>query len=273
MKKIAMIIMDVDGTLLNNQHQISNQTKQVLNQALQQKIPITLASGRDIVSISKIGRKLNLQDYSNNHYITLNGLKTFDIEGNLISGFNGIDYEEAINISNYCKNNQLDLVYCFNRTMYTIQNGQSGYIDYHLKTMERHFVDEFNQIPKELFAGLDKVAIIQNENIINQNMEQLKNSFKDLNISRVEPYWVEMTPKGVDKGTALQKLTKDLNIDLNQCIAFGNAENDIAMLQCVGHGVAMGNAFENVKSQVQYECLSNDEDGIGKYLINQLTSI
>ena len=75
-------------------------------------------------------------------------------------------------------------------------------------------------------------------------------------------FYYEFTALGVDKGKALAMAMEKLGIKPEECIAFGDAENDISMLKFAGIGVAMGNASDNVKNQSNYVTLDNDSDGI-----------
>lgn len=71
---------------------------------------------------------------------------------------------------------------------------------------------------------------------------------------------------GIDKGSALRWLCERKGINRNQVIAFGDNYNDIEMLEYAGVGVAVENAEEEVKLKADYICLSNDNDGVGKFL-------
>ena len=83
-------------------------------------------------------------------------------------------------------------------------------------------------------------------------------------------HYLEVMNKDVNKGEALKKLFLMEGINIDKVIAFGDAWNDLEMLQIVGHGVAMGNAEEELKTLVGRSCGTNDEDGIGEYLEKQL---
>ncbi len=71
-----------------------------------------------------------------------------------------------------------------------------------------------------------------------------------------------MTAKGVNKGAALDNLCKAINFTPDEIMSFGDADNDIEMLQFSGCGIAMANASEECKRAAKYETLSNAQDGI-----------
>lgn len=77
---------------------------------------------------------------------------------------------------------------------------------------------------------------------------------------------MECGPKGCNKGEALSWLCGYLNVPKEESICFGDAHNDLEMLQAAGYSVAMGNAFDSVKEIAAHTTLSNDEDGIAYFL-------
>ena len=66
----------------------------------------------------------------------------------------------------------------------------------------------------------------------------------------------------------MKQLTKHLNINLNECVAFGDGGNDRTILQTAGIGIAMGNANEDIKATADYITTSVDEDGIRNAFIH-----
>lgn len=83
----------------------------------------------------------------------------------------------------------------------------------------------------------------------------------DLSITRTHIWLVEATAPGVDKGSALRKLCRLLDVDPKRVLAIGDSENDIPMMQAAGFAIAMGNANEHVKAVADWIAPSIDEDG------------
>jgi Cof subfamily protein (haloacid dehalogenase superfamily) len=82
-----------------------------------------------------------------------------------------------------------------------------------------------------------------------------------LSVIRTHIWLVEATAPGVDKGSALRKLCKILDVDPQRVLAIGDSENDIPMLQAAGFAIAMGNATESLKAVADWIAPSIDEDG------------
>ena len=74
--------------------------------------------------------------------------------------------------------------------------------------------------------------------------------------------FLEFLDKTVNKGTGVKLLAEKLNIRQDEIICIGDAENDIHMIEFAGLGVAMGNAFDNVKRAADFITKTNEEDGV-----------
>ena len=84
----------------------------------------------------------------------------------------------------------------------------------------------------------------------------------DLNVFRSEPYFIEITVKGVDKAESIARLLEHIDMKREQCICCGDGFNDKTMVEYAGVGVAMGNAQQVVKDVADYVTASCDEDGL-----------
>jgi Cof subfamily protein (haloacid dehalogenase superfamily) len=84
---------------------------------------------------------------------------------------------------------------------------------------------------------------------------------------------ITITAKDADKGTALQRACNHLQIETNQVIAFGDADNDIAMFKLAGQSVAMGQADDTVKGAASFITGPNDADGVAEFIETKLLSI
>ncbi len=96
-----------------------------------------------------------------------------------------------------------------------------------------------------------------------QAWQELK-QFDSLELVGSLKYNIEINAAGVNKGKGLLELGEILGISREEIMAFGDGDNDIAMLREVGFGVAMQNADEEVKAVADYVTGSNDEDGVAK---------
>ena len=97
-----------------------------------------------------------------------------------------------------------------------------------------------------------------------KNFDGIKAALSDYDVLLVGPDWLEIMPKHVSKASALWKICGRLGISMNEVMAFGDAQNDLKMLQQVGIGVAMGNAMDEAKYAATVITDTNMNNGIGK---------
>ncbi|WP_448324162.1 HAD-IIB family hydrolase, partial [Streptomyces sp. DSM 41493] len=91
-------------------------------------------------------------------------------------------------------------------------------------------------------------------------------------IMKSSPYYLEILDKRVNKGEGVKALAEKLGIPRENVMTLGDQENDIAMLEYAGIGVAMGNALDSVKAVSQFVTKTNLEDGVAyaveKFVLN-----
>ena len=114
---------------------------------------------------------------------------------------------------------------------------------------------------------LNKCLGTANPEIAPQIVEKYNEKFGDiLNIGRSEPFFIEITPKGIDKAASLERLCQIMGSSRENMIACGDGFNDISMIEYAGTGVAMANARKEVKDVADYITSSNDDDGVAKVI-------
>ena len=229
--KYKLLVLDVDGTLLNNQKEISPRTLAALLKVQQMGVHIVLASGRPTNGVMPIAEKLEL-----NHY------------GGYILSYNG---GQIINVQTYHK----DFILTDKPdNKYVIQEAN-------LNKMQIVGVDNFAEAVdfppcKCMLASDDEEALIGLENHWKKRLDGVLDAF------RSEPYFLEVVPQFIDKGNTLGVLMTKLSVSPEEVIAIGDGVCDVTMLQLAGVGIAMGNAEDSVKACVDKTTLTNEEEGV-----------
>ncbi len=85
-------------------------------------------------------------------------------------------------------------------------------------------------------------------------------------IAKSLPYYLEMAAPGVSKATGAQHVCDLLAIDVRDCIAFGDGENDLELLDWAGYGVAVGGGFGPLLERADHVSAPLDEDGVPRLL-------
>lgn len=260
-KPIKVIISDLDGTLLNAEHTISDYSKKVVRQLAEHDIRFIIATGRHLRDASKIKEKLGVNAY----LITSNGATVADEAGNLIyqasipsevvKDILSIEVEEGVYKNLYQGDHWLmeenDKVFD--------EYYQEGDFAFTLCRFEDRYGHPTNKIffTTKDYRKLEEVAKIVSEK---------HGDIVDLTFSM--PECLEIMPKGVNKGAAILETLNLLGVSKDHVIAFGDGMNDVEMLQVVGKGYLMGNATPKlVESLPKHEMIGkNSEDGVARHI-------
>ncbi|MCI7239359.1 MAG: HAD-IIB family hydrolase, partial [Anaerococcus sp.] len=122
-------------------------------------------------------------------------------------------------------------------------------------------------LSKSIDFGVNKILFSKAPHIMETQSKIFIDKYKDLvNPIRSMPQFLDIMPKGINKGRSLIEIADYYKIDHKDTIAFGDEINDIEMIKAAGVGVAMGNASEDIKKAAKFITLSNDENGVAVYL-------
>ena len=265
---IKMIGFDLDDTLLTSNKELTLYTKEVLMKAIRQGIVVLPATGRPLCGLTEEIRNFPGIRYA----LTANGARLLDMkEGTilyeclvprettekLLNIF--LQYDALVEIYyegvGFAQEDKLQRIHEFfpRRAM----------AEYVLTT--RKMVKDVRRKFEETDLPSDKVQAVF------KTLEEKERALKEV-LSKVEGIEavsslgnnIEVNVKGVNKGSSLVRLGEMLGIRREEIMAFGDGENDIAMMEAVGFGVAMENGLDAVKAAARYITASNNEDGVAK---------
>lgn len=254
-----LIAVDMDGTVLKEDKTISEETIKAVKRAKEKGIKVVLATGRPIKGIERYLEELDLiseEDYA----ISYNGAlvqntKTKEIIGE--SFIHGKDLKYLYNISKEIKVN----FHAFSTTS-CIAPKLSKYTEHEI---EANKIDvellDFNTIKDD--EPIIKAMMVDEPEILEEAIKKLpKEVYEKYTVVRSAPYFLEFLNKHSNKGEGVKDLAKYLGIKLEEIICVGDAGNDIHMIRYAGLGVAMGNAFEEVKKEADFITKTNEEHGV-----------
>lgn len=269
MKKIRMVCLDIDGTLLNSNHEVTEKVKSTINKvANDKKIPVILVSARMPKGIRFLQEELGIEE----PIICYSGALILDKDNSVLA-------REVIDVSNFEEIYKLTSENNIHMSLYKDDEWYIEKLDYWAKQESEitniipNIID-FNKLIeqwKREGVGPSKILCMSNPKEINFLKENIYGN--DLNIYPSKPTYLEIMPIKASKTSAITCLQKKFSIDKSEIIAMGDNYNDIDMLEYAGVGVAMGNAPEDVKRHADDVTLTNDEDGVAealiKYVINK----
>lgn len=255
------VICDLDGTLLNSKHTISEYTRSVISKVHDKGIKIFIATGRHHKDAIAFKRMLGL----NSFLITSNGAKIHDENDNEIFSHN-ISEDLAREIISLEIDKEIHKNIYQNDTWYVEEHLEEA-AEFHKESgfiyTERPFKDIVGEEVTKFFFICDdteKIRILE---------EEVIESFKGkLNVTLSLPSCLELMQRGVSKGTAIKEILEREGISIEEAVAFGDGLNDLEMLSTVGKGLIMGNCNYKLSEALPANEVigTNDEDGVAKYL-------
>ncbi len=266
-ERFKVIITDLDGTLLNNKHQISEYTKAVFQQLHDQKYLIIVATGRHHLDAMPL-----LEDFGCPFYlVTSNGGRIHSPEKELIYSFD-IKSEAIKSILDLDINPEFTTVLFKEKVWQTNRenkklNSFQTVMNYPFEIVDFKTVEDLSAI-KLFFTHNDHHRLVELKD------EIMKNHSDEFHAAFSLPFCLEFMDKSVDKSVAIAKILGIENHTFAESIAFGDGFNDERMLIAAGKSLIMENAAESFKKKLpQLEVISsNEKDGVASYLSAQLLS-
>lgn len=255
-----IIALDMDGTLLNSQHQITPRTKEVITKAREQGIKVVLASGRPIAGIRRQLAELGIS--SDEDYVChFNGAVVENVGTGEIVNHKMISGAGAKKVARLAKELGVN-THAFSPEHGLISPKVSKYteVEANINGIEINIFD-FEQLEDD--HPINKVMMVDEPDLLNNAVENLpKELYDEFMVLRSAPWFLEFLHTESNKGTGIKMIADYLGIPAEQVMCVGDAENDHHMLRYAGLAVAMGNATEETKAIADYITLTNDEDGV-----------
>lgn len=266
-KSIKMIGLDLDGTLLNSQKQLTEYTKSVLKQAIEQGVHVFPATGRPYSALPE-----ELKQFPGMRYaVTANGARVMNLETMQIFYEDLLSVETSQKVLDTLK--KYDTIYEFfaDGIGYTsVASLQEAYEYFDVSHMAEYYVASRNMVSDvkekltELQRPTDKLQgifrFVEEKKLASADLEKLDG----ITVTTAFQNNLEINKKGVDKGVGIRKLGEVLGIAPEEIMVCGDGMNDMAMMKAAGFAVAMGNAEEEIRSMADYVTVTNDEDGVAR---------
>lgn len=270
------IILDIDGTLLNDDKKISPETKKALITAQQNGVKLILASGRPTTGMHLYAEQLEMETY-HGLLVSYNGAKVVDCQTKEELFNQTLTIAEGKAVLEHMKQFEVKVMIDKDDYMY-VNNVYDCYIPY--KGEEINIIQyesrggNFKLCEKEDLAAfldyrINKILTAGDPDYMQKNYQAMMAPFKNtLNCVFTADFYFEFTAKNIDKAKALDTVLTPMGIHTENIIAFGDGHNDITMVKYAGTGIAMDNAVPELKAVANSITLSNNKDGIAHVLNN-----
>lgn len=279
-----IIVIDLDGTLLNSFGEITPKTKDVLQRAIKNGVKVILASGRPVSAIENIATEIGSKEY----LISGNGALVYDMRENEVVYDKFLTKEQVLEIVDICEENS---IYCnvYTETEVIAKALNYNVLFYHKENAKKpegkrtsiNIVSNLRRYIEDLDENenfLKMTVCDPNRLIFNGIIRKLRNinSIDVLDVShmsrktikdgtddvQIEYFYTEITNKNVNKWSAIEYLLEKEDIKPEEVMAIGDNVNDKEMIENAGLGVVMGNSSPQMKELADIVVSDNNSDGI-----------
>ena len=270
MDDIRIIALDLDGTLLDSDKNLSEANRAALAAAAARGILVVPTTGRFFGMMPPAVRDLPFVRYA----ITVNGAQVYDRETDTAIVREELPLAQALEIMRFLDG--FDVIYdCYQenwgRMTRAMQEKAEEYAQCpHYVKMIREFRKPYPDLKGYLAEhgrDVQKIMLFARDPAVRDRIAiELPARFDNLAISTSTFNNLEINAASAHKGRALERFAEHFGWTLANCMAFGDGLNDLTMVRMAGVGVAMANAAPEVLAAADYVTLSNDADGVAAAL-------
>ena len=267
-RNIKMIGFDLDGTLLNSNKEISDYSRDVMREAVEQGVIFLPATGRPLTGIPKPVMALPGIRYA----VTANGARVVDVQEDKVLHEALLPYEKGKELLEiFAKYDTYREVY-YEGFGYATADMVEHIEEYmpikpmieYMRTTRRR-VPDVEAMFHEKKMAVDKLqALFRDTETRDLAMKEVKEKVQGAAVTSALGNNIEANGEDAQKGIALLKLGEILGIKKDEIMAFGDGSNDMDMIRRVGFGVAMENGIDEIKEAADYITVTNDEHGVAK---------
>ncbi|MBP1989227.1 Cof-type HAD-IIB family hydrolase [Paenibacillus eucommiae] len=258
-----LIALDVDGTLLNDNYQISDKTKQIIRRVHEEGSQIVLCTGRGPASTLPILDELGLEGT----VITHNGAATVhsDSSGKQLLHQYPFSLDDIQSMLQYVRSENIH---------FDVNTPFDMYIE-KLEEYEKQMYKKFLIDPQivanvtDLLLPIVKFTLFGQPEVLDrvQQVWEEQKLYGSLRMIRSGDLFIDLMNPLANKGNALKDLAESWNIDAKHVMAVGNYYNDIEMMSYAGLGLAVANSPDGVKAAADAVIASNNDDGVYEAIV------
>lgn len=267
-KDIRIIALDLDGTLLDSNKNISERNYQALKKAAEQGVEIVPTTGRFYGMLPKVVKDLPFVNY----VITVNGASVYDVREKKNIAEANIPLDTALKLMEYMDG--FDCIYdCYMDNGAYMTGNQWDRIDefdldvhYHKMWKEmRVQVDDLKSFLKKQGKGIQKTqCLVKDLSLKEKILKEAPELFPQCLATSSLKINVEFNDLHASKGQALISLAEHLGCTAENVMSFGDGLNDLSMIKAAGMGIAMANSCKEVLEASNDTVSDNDHDGVAE---------
>ncbi len=263
---IKLLAIDLDGTLINSDLQISKKDIKSIRKCRQNGIIVSIVTGRSIRSVGEITGMLNLKGL----HLASSGAAIVDEK---------LKIHKVSKVSGGLLQKTVEKTREWNRAI--VVHTTDGFLKYEKYFSSMEHIAERKELFKEvedilaadiLNNSLQMTILIDEDDEFNQYVKEVVG--ESAKIRRAGPYFLNIMNNEAGKLFGVKEILRETGLKKDDLMVIGDAELDIGIIKYAGIGVAMGNALQNVKDHADYLTSDNDSSGVSeaieKYILAPL---
>lgn len=260
-KEILFVAIDLDDTLLTDENKITPRTERAIRNARARGIFVVIATGRMYATAKPVCKALNMGDVP---MILYSGGTIQRAQSGKFISKSPIDLKTANEIIKMCRdNNWYVQAYVNDELLVETRTEKTAAYEKDTGASAKAIGNSFSTLP----AAPIKLLVVEPKETLEHVATVLKKFFgHTIQAVRSKDHYLEIISKNVSKGEAMLALANRLGVTQDHIMAFGNAPNDISMLEESAVAVAMGNSDKKVKAIADIIADTNNEDGVAKII-------
>ncbi|MDI5949170.1 Cof-type HAD-IIB family hydrolase [Flavobacterium yafengii] len=256
--KYKMLVLDMDDTLLTDDHKISNENREMLFKAQELGVYVILASGRPTPAMTSYAKELQLD---NSYMISYNGAVITDLKEDKVIFEQTLTQEQIHELYDYSLKSNTHIITYVNGKIVSETDSEFIEIEKNITGLEHNKVVSFKE---EVQSSAVKCILLEDPIYLKEVEKDLKAAMPHLSVSMSKPFFLEVAQNGIDKAASIKFLAEKLNILQSEIIAVGNAGNDLTMIQYAGLGVWVDNVDPELRDKGDVIVASNNNHGVAE---------
>lgn len=253
-----MLVLDMDDTLLSDDHTISKENAAMLFKAQELGVYVILASGRPTPAMIAYAKELQMD---NSYMISYNGAVITDLKEDKIIFEQTLTQQQIHELYDYSLKNKTHIITYLDGKIVSETDSVYIEIEKNITGLEHNKVLSFKD---EVKSAAIKCILLEEPSYLKEVEKDLKAAMPHLSVCMSKPFFLEVAQNGIDKGASIKFLAEKLNILQSEIIAVGNAGNDLTMIQYAGLGVWVDNVDPELRDKGDVIVASNNNHGVAE---------
>jgi Cof subfamily protein (haloacid dehalogenase superfamily) len=262
---IALVVSDIDGTLITSNHELTEATKRTASRLETAGIKLSLCSSRPPRSIRPIAKQLGLRS----PFASFNGALVTTADGEVVA-------RSVLPVSTIARVKEIADAFGLGMWLYDENDWWAGWRDSFVDREEHTsgFGPRIDGYAERITRDCNKLTVVGKPEFVAPAQQRVWTELETLvSASCSKPRFLDVTGFGIHKGSVIVRLAEVFNVPASRVAVIGDGPNDVEMFRQAGTSIAMGQAVDEVQRAAKFVTASNDNEGwslgLEEYVLNR----